>query len=82
MALALQPGRTPRFLDRYPKGQLSSRLAHHMVMAPHVLACALFCNPDGGVNGLGWGFLAALGVAALAGIVSAVAKSGTRRRKR
>jgi len=53
-----------------------------MVMAPHVLACALFCNPDGGVNGLGWGFLAALGVAALAGIVSAVAKSGTRRRKR
>ena len=49
-----------------------------MVMVPHVVACALYCNPDGGLNGLGtalvWLFLILCGLALLGGSVHAVAK--------
>lgn len=54
-------------------------------MGHHVLACALFCNPDGTLNGFGtvlaWGIGILFALAALIGIIVRISGNQGRRKR-
>ena len=86
--LTRQPDRTPRFMI-LTAWLRQDDWAYHLLVAPHVLACALYCNSTGGLNGLGtvivWGVGILFGLALLIGAIRAIAKgvgnSGNRKRR-